>query len=41
MNLSAGDTIESYVVLIDASANSGMKAQEGQTFLGGYKLIGA
>ena len=41
MNLSVGDTIEAYVLLVDASANTGMKAQEGQTFLGGYKLIGA
>ena len=41
MNLSVGDTIEAYVLLADASANTGMKAQEGQTFIGGYKLIGA
>jgi hypothetical protein len=41
MDLSEGDTIESYIVLTDASANPGMKAQEGQTFLGGYRLIGA
>ena len=41
MDFSEGDTIESYIVLTDASANPGMKAQEGQTFLGGYRLIGA
>jgi hypothetical protein len=41
MNLSVGDTIEAYIVLTDASANTGMKAQQGHTFLGGYKLIGA
>jgi len=41
MNLSVGDTIEAYIVLQDASANPGMKAQQDQTFLGGYRLIGA
>jgi hypothetical protein len=39
MDLSVGDTIEAYIVLLDASANTGMKANDGQTYLGGYKLI--
>jgi len=41
MDLSVGDTIESYVYLRDASANTGMKANANHTFLGGYRLIGA
>jgi hypothetical protein len=41
IDLSVGDTIEAYTLLRDASANTGMKANDNQTFLGGYKLIGA
>ena len=41
INLSESDTIEAYIVLIDVNSGTGMKANDGQTFLGGYKLIGA
>jgi len=43
LDLSAGDTIELYILLQDASANTGMKAGSGgqATHLGGYRLIGA
>jgi hypothetical protein len=38
MDLSASDTIEAYTFLRDASANTGMKANARDTFLGGYRL---
>jgi len=41
VDLSASDTIEAYIILIDVNSGSGMKANDGQTFLGGYRLIGA
>ena len=39
MNLSVGDTIEAYILLKDENSGTGMKGNDGQTFLGGYKLI--
>tara|TARA_R100000005_G_C4974151_1_gene186087 strand:- start:466 stop:1014 length:549 start_codon:yes stop_codon:yes gene_type:complete len=41
LDLSASDTIEAYITLADASANTGMKANDNHTYLGGYRLIGA
>ena len=41
VDLSASDTIEAYIVLRDFSGGSGMKANDGQTFLSGYRLAGA
>ena len=39
MDLSVGDTIEAYVYLRDASANTGMKANANNTFLCGFRLV--
>ena len=39
VDLSASDTIEAYILLVDVNSGSGMKANDGQTFLSGYKLI--
>ena len=39
MDLSVGDTIEAYVYLRDASANTGMKANANHTFLCGFRLV--
>jgi hypothetical protein len=41
VDLSASDTIESYIILTDVNSGSGMKANDGQTFLSGYRLAGA
>ena len=41
VDLSASDTIEAYILLTDVNSGSGMKANDGQTFLSGYKIIGA
>ena len=38
VDLSASDTIESYIVLTDVNSGSGMKANDGQTFLSGYRI---
>ena len=38
MDLSVGDTIEAYILLKDENSGTGMKANDGQTFLSGYRI---